>query len=582
MGDIGTLAVITSSGPLEDHYFLSNPDITFFKSVYRRHTNFSKFTYEHSRDAGSENDNNFGDEITFTIQNGAADLLSKLYLQHKITFTPDDAATELKICSNIGTSIISNDKNAMTLEIGGTTVFAHNGIYLETKNQLLNQYVNSSFDGYSAPPILTYDRKIIDCNSGSQFNYMSLSGGCGGITITKDAWGDSTVFTTGYFYTIPDFSFNYDTGLAIPLLCLDNHEIIFKVKYNTFDKVIYWGGDGSSGEKLESNVFAELIHLDIDERARFKLSDHEYLIESVQNLDEGGNDIGAGTDTTLLLSGVNSLMKYILIVGDDNKGFDMQNDPSTSKSSNTPTSLNAVGSINISFDNAKLYDESSSSLEVFTKHNMHNYFKGSGRDVSGSDLAQIGGLIITSDPDFEHVWGVAWPLANGTAAVAAGVTFSITYTDVFKNIPVGAMIKSVIGVLPNSGLGDPGQDNLFERGIRIIVTEVTSSTVTFQNMESIVATSYLVTQFLGNLATWSAITFTLGKHYGYNNSIAVIPFCLEPMNYTQPSGCISTFNFSQIQLIITPVNTTKALIKFFIVGYNILSISGGQCAIKFH
>ena len=582
MGDIGTLAVITSSGPLEDHYFLSNPDITFFKSVYRRHTNFSKFTYEHSRDAGSENDNNFGDEITFTIQNGAADLLSKLYLQHKITFTPDDAATELKICSNIGTSIISNDKNAMTLEIGGTTVFAHNGIYLETKNQLLNQYVNSSFDGYSAPPILTYDRKIIDCNSGSQFNYMSLSGGCGGITITKDAWGDSTVFTTGYFYTIPDFSFNYDTGLAIPLLCLDNHEIIFKVKYNTFDKVIYWGGDGSSGEKLESNVFAELIHLDIDERARFKLSDHEYLIESVQNLDEGGNDIGAGTDTTLLLSGVNSLMKYILIVGDDNKGFDMQNDPSTSKSSNTPTSLNAVGSINISFDNAKLYDESSSSLEVFTKHNMHNYFKGSGRDVSGSDLAQIGGLKIEADGSSAAMafgWDPNWPTAG--EEVPVNTLFTIT-DPALKNIPVGAMINNVTTVNNNGGTpADQVEHDLLP--FKIIVTvNVGAGTITCKNTKKIESASNAADGFLGVHSTCSAITFTLGKHYGYNNSIAVIPFCLEPMNYTQPSGCISTFNFSQIQLIITPVNTTKALIKFFIVGYNILSISGGQCAIKFH
>ena len=60
----------------QDVYLTGNPQITFFKVVYRRHTNFSiesiKQTFNGSAD--------FGQEFSSTIQR-SGDLVSRMYLE---------------------------------------------------------------------------------------------------------------------------------------------------------------------------------------------------------------------------------------------------------------------------------------------------------------------------------------------------------------------------------------------------------------------------------------------------------------------------------------------------------------------
>ena len=80
-GSIGTISLITKTGEFERKYFLNNPDITFFKSVYRKHTNFSKyFKTDNLAPVGSTELQQNKD-----IQTGSEDLLAKIYLENKIT-----------------------------------------------------------------------------------------------------------------------------------------------------------------------------------------------------------------------------------------------------------------------------------------------------------------------------------------------------------------------------------------------------------------------------------------------------------------------------------------------------------------
>ena len=82
-GSIGTISLITKTGDFERKYFLNNPDITFFKSVYRKHTNFSKyFKIDSLAQEGSTELQQNKD-----IQTGSEDLLAKIYLENKITIT---------------------------------------------------------------------------------------------------------------------------------------------------------------------------------------------------------------------------------------------------------------------------------------------------------------------------------------------------------------------------------------------------------------------------------------------------------------------------------------------------------------
>lgn len=97
---------------VDDLYLTGSPQITFFKMVYRRHTNFAKENY--MIEMGNFN---FNDEITINVPN-IADLMSNVFLNleiPEINFYKTDICTnlssdELSILNNIIPSNIIIDK----------------------------------------------------------------------------------------------------------------------------------------------------------------------------------------------------------------------------------------------------------------------------------------------------------------------------------------------------------------------------------------------------------------------------------------------------------------------------------------
>ena len=63
----------------QDVHLTSNPQITFFKVVYRRHTNFSMESIKQIFNGTAD----FGQEVSVTLQRNA-DLVHKIYLQVKL------------------------------------------------------------------------------------------------------------------------------------------------------------------------------------------------------------------------------------------------------------------------------------------------------------------------------------------------------------------------------------------------------------------------------------------------------------------------------------------------------------------
>ena len=74
---VGGLINIVSYG-FNDLYLTGSPEMTYFKVVYRRHTNFSKESIE-----VPIGEMNFGEEITVNIPK-VADLFTNTYLQLEI------------------------------------------------------------------------------------------------------------------------------------------------------------------------------------------------------------------------------------------------------------------------------------------------------------------------------------------------------------------------------------------------------------------------------------------------------------------------------------------------------------------
>ncbi len=202
----------------QDIYLTGNPQITFFKVVYRRHTNFSM---ECIRQTFNGTVGNLG-SVTATISRNG-DLVYKLY----VTSDTADVTNGLGIVSDA------------ELEIGGQRIDRH---YLEW-NQIWNE-------------LSTDESKAIGLKS---------MVGCVGTNGTGATTG------VGKIQVPLNFWFCRNPGLALPLIALQYHEV--KVK-------ITLGGDGTGADGAE--LWADYIYLDTDERRRFAQVSHEYLIEQVQ------------------------------------------------------------------------------------------------------------------------------------------------------------------------------------------------------------------------------------------------------------------------------------------------------------
>ena len=98
-----------------------NPQITFLKVVYRRHTNFSTEAIEQTINGTA----GYGNRSSVTVaRNG--DLVGRTYLEY--TQSNNDATA----CANPGSALIDN----VVLEIGGQQIDKHYGHWMEAWAQL--------------------------------------------------------------------------------------------------------------------------------------------------------------------------------------------------------------------------------------------------------------------------------------------------------------------------------------------------------------------------------------------------------------------------------------------------------------
>jgi hypothetical protein len=218
----------------QDIYLTGNPQITFFKVVYRRHTNFSMEAIEQTWNGTSTSNG----RCTATISRNG-DLVHRMYLQ--VSGTANIGGQD-----NPGASFITN----VELEIGGQKIDKHSGLWMETWAELTEPnptgVVTEDFDG-----------------DGTLFQKMSLMGG---------VCGTSGGNNFGQIFVPLQFWFCRNPGLALPLIALQYHEVKVILEHTIADNFTVTG----------HSLFADYIYLDTDERRRFAQVSHEYLIEQVQ------------------------------------------------------------------------------------------------------------------------------------------------------------------------------------------------------------------------------------------------------------------------------------------------------------
>ena len=230
----------------QDIYLTGNPQITFFKVIYRRHTNFAMETIEQTWNGSSTGTTG---RCSATISRNG-DLIHGMYLEINKAIAKDPSINY----GNPGANMIID----IELEIGGQRIDKHTGQWMEIWTEL----------NEPNPGGVVMQGDNDQDGPGTLFQRMS---GMGGMNV------HSTDENTPRTYYIPlQFWFCRNTGLALPLIALQYHEV--KVILNHQLDIVFGTTSGRSNVLL-----CDYIYLDTDERRRFATVSHEYLIEQVQH-----------------------------------------------------------------------------------------------------------------------------------------------------------------------------------------------------------------------------------------------------------------------------------------------------------
>jgi hypothetical protein len=218
----------------QDIYLTGNPQITFFKVVYRRHTNFAMESIEQTFNG----DVSLGRRVTATISRNG-DLIKDMWLECEFTYADDTVPVY-----GLGNALVKQ----VEVEIGGQLIDRQYGEWLDIWSEL------------STP-------------EGKRVGYDEMVGNVTNITTTNRAKTRLDVPLM--------FWFNRNPGLALPLIALQYHEVKINLEIETDVNLTSAGTEVALGDNGIS-FWVDYIYLDTDERRRFAQVSHEYLIEQVQ------------------------------------------------------------------------------------------------------------------------------------------------------------------------------------------------------------------------------------------------------------------------------------------------------------
>ena len=254
----GGLIQIVAYGA-QDIYLTGNPQITFFKVVYKRHTNFAVESIEQTFNGSA----NFGSTVTCELSRNG-DLVNKMYLQVELpglaqTGNNGTASTFVHWVNSVGNAMIKK----LDLFIGGQLIDSHYGEWLDIWSEL----------NVGADQKLSYQQMV---------GYFESTPG-----LKTNSAG------TSRYYVPLQFFFNRNPGLSLPLIALQYHEVVFKLEIESLDNLIKSdvaltsareSTNASTATITSCSLWVDYIYLDTDERRRFAQISHEYLIEQVQHL----------------------------------------------------------------------------------------------------------------------------------------------------------------------------------------------------------------------------------------------------------------------------------------------------------
>ena len=261
----GGLMQLVSYGA-QDIYVSGNPEITFWKILYKRHTNFAVESIEVTFNGQAD----FNKRVTAVI-NRNADLMYKTYIQVVLPQVfAKDQGNSFRWVSYIGHRLIKQ----VEIEIGGQRIDRQYGDWMQIWTQLATEAGNvKALDAIVGN---THDLVLTKTSAG-----VTLDAPCSSSeqTISCIPFNGTPAKT---LYIPLQFWFCRNPGVAIPLIALQYHEVRINVDFDTFQNCVSTGATQTTTSLAAASLYVDYVYLDTEERRRFAQKSHEYLIEQVQ------------------------------------------------------------------------------------------------------------------------------------------------------------------------------------------------------------------------------------------------------------------------------------------------------------
>ena len=266
----------------QDVYLTGNPQITFWKVTYRRHTNFAMESIEQTFNGQAD----FGRRVTCTISRNG-DLAYRTLLQvtlPEINQTMNSSGDVYARWLDFpGEQLISQ----VEVEIGGQRIDRQYGDWMHIWNQLTLS--SEQEKGYHKMIGNTTQLTFITDPSFSDVDGPCESTAPKNVCAPRNALPETTLYVPFLFW------FCRNPGLALPLIALQYHEVRINLDLRPIDECLWAVNDlactGSASAKVTTaynqslvaaSLFVDYIFLDTDERRRMAQNPHEYLIEQLQ------------------------------------------------------------------------------------------------------------------------------------------------------------------------------------------------------------------------------------------------------------------------------------------------------------
>jgi len=526
----------------QDVYLTGNPQITFWKVTYRRHTNFAMESIEQTFNGQAD----FGRRVTCTISRNG-DLAYRTYLQ--VTLPEINQAMAATGSEGVwarwldfpGEQMISQ----VEVEIGGQRIDRQYGDWMHLWNQLTLSKEQER--GYFKMVGNTTQLTFITDPSFAAVDGPCASGAPVQVCEPRNALPETTLY-------IP-FQFWYcrNPGLALPLIALQYHEVKINLDIRPIDECL-WAvnslatststsvrvSNAYNSSLVAASLYVDYVFLDTDERRRMAQNPHEYLIEQLQFT----GDESVGSSSNKIKLNFNHPCKELIFVVQPDANVDY-----CSSLTGGTTLYKTLGAQPFNYTDG--IDALPNSIMAF----------GGLQSIAATSTAFIG----------------AGGLFNDPGAVDQGLPIDETY--VWGN---GGNLYSVAGggqgfgsiAEQNSGVSDAGTFVLTESSLDLHCWG-----------QNPVVTAKLQLNGQDRFSEREGTYFDLVQPYQHHTrnpdtGINVYSFALRPEEH-QPSG---SCNFSRIdnatlQLVLsnaTVQGTSTAKVRVYAVNYNVLRVMSGM------